>query len=71
MEEKVNLLENQIEVDRTEHHRLVKQEHEFYLREVERLKAEHASIMNALLDRNAAQTIKIQNLEVSLLLCEF
>lgn len=58
-------MENQIEVDRKEHELQLKQEHDFYLKETERLKAEHSSIMNALLDRNAAQAKKIQNLEVS------
>jgi hypothetical protein len=66
LEENVKLLENQIELDRKDLERLVQQEQDFYLKEVDRLKAEHSSMMNALLDRNAIQAKKIQNLEVGM-----
>ncbi len=62
LEEKVNLLESQLEIDRKENERLIKQEQEFFEKEADRLKAEHATMMNSLLDRNAAQSKEIQKL---------
>lgn len=58
------MLEGQIEVDRQKHEELVKQEQSFFAKETEKLKTEHSSIVNALLDRNSAQAKEIQGLHV-------
>lgn len=65
--EKIKMLEDDLKFNISERDRMVKQEHDFYEEETKKLKAEHASLMTALVDRNMTQAQEIANLQALIL----
>jgi len=66
MQEKLSLIEEELELNRKEHSRLVQQEHDYYVIELEKMKSEHSAIMNNLIEKNNNQTREISELQVFL-----
>jgi hypothetical protein len=65
LQESNNLLKEELEITRREKDRLLKEEHEHYLSEIEKLKADHLLLMQSLHDKNVKQNEEIQRLLVS------
>lgn len=60
----MTLLEADLELNRKELNRLVQQEHDFYLLELQKIKGEHSNAMNILVERNNLQAKEISELQV-------
>lgn len=63
LEDRIKLLEEELELNRHEHTRNLQHERDRCNEEIARLKEEHASLMNALIERNMAQTKEIGTLQ--------
>jgi hypothetical protein len=64
--EKLNMLEADLEYNRKELTRLVQQEHDYYVIELQKLKEDHSNAMNIMLERNNMQAKEITELQVIL-----
>jgi hypothetical protein len=58
-------LEEELAMNRKERDRLLKEQHDYYAREIEKLKADHLQMMTLANERNQAQQQEIHNLQVS------
>lgn len=63
LQDRIYLLEQELEIHRAEHRKQVAEERERCDLEISRLKDEHAALMNALLERNVVQAKEITTLQ--------
>lgn len=63
LQDRIHLLEQELEIHRQEHRKQVAEERERCDLEISRLKDEHAALMNALLERNVVQAKEITTLQ--------
>lgn len=58
------MLEADLELNRKELSRLVQQEHDYYVIELQKLKGDHSNTMNILMEKNNIQAKEIAELQV-------
>lgn len=63
LEDRIKLVSEELELTRQEHSRNLQHERDRCNEEIQRLKDEHASLMNALLERNMTQSKEIATLQ--------
>jgi hypothetical protein len=63
--EKVAMLEEELDITRKEKNRLLQEEHDHYMKEIERLKSDHLAMIAALNEKNLVQNEEIQKLQVT------
>lgn len=55
----------ELDITRNEKNRLLQEEHDHYMKEIDRLKADHVALMASLHEKNALQAEEIQKLQVN------
>jgi hypothetical protein len=69
--DKIRILEEELQLTRQEKDKLLQEEHDHYLKEIEKLKNEHRLLMINLHEKNAQQTDEILRLQVIQFLLTF